>query len=296
MTWLKLTANRGLKLRRRALRLVFLLLSPLAVSASEVVEPQPWVNPTPPAAAQALGAGKARFESVCSACHGIQARGGRGGAPDLLLSPRVLQSPERFQEFVRAGSPAGGMPGFPFDDQTLNAIQAYLQGLGEVARRRGTRDIAIVGNSQRGKAYFDGSGGCAQCHSSAGDFQHIGTKYNPRVLQGRILLPRGNGVHPGLLALGVRIPGVTDEMSVSDSPRTVTVTDDRGRSVSGVLVSISDFEVALRDGEGRYLSFNRHASTPHVAVQDPAQAHLNRLNQVSDQDLHDLTAYLATLK
>jgi cytochrome c oxidase cbb3-type subunit 3 len=280
----------------RVLGCLFIVFGLLIGTSGNAVEPGQFAEPSPPSSAHAPEAGKARFESVCSACHGIQGRGGRGGAPDLLLSPLVAGSQDRFREFVRAGSPVGGMPGFLFDDQTLNAVQAYLRELADVARRRGTRNIAIVGNSQRGEAYFDGAGGCRQCHSVSGDLQHIGARYNPRVLQGRIVLPRGNGVHPGLLALGVRIPGVTDEIPVTDSPPTVTVTDDRGMSASGVLLSISDFEVTLRDSSGNYHSFSRHRSTPRVRIEDPARPHLDRLGQISDQDLHDLTAYLASIK
>jgi cytochrome c oxidase cbb3-type subunit III len=263
---------------------------------SRALEPDQLAEPSHPSPVQAPEAGNAHFDSICSACHGIQARGGRGGAPDLLVSPLVSGGQERFREFVRAGSPSAGMPGFALDDQSLNAVQAYLRELASAAQRRGTREIAIVGDPKRGEAYFDGAGGCGQCHSVSGDLQHIGARYNPRVLQGRIVLPRGNGVHPGLLALGMRIPGVTDEKPVSDAPRTVTVTDDRGISTSGVLLSISDFEVTLRDALGNYHSFARHHSAPRVIVRDPAQPHLDRLGQINDQDLHDLTAYLAGIK
>jgi cytochrome c oxidase cbb3-type subunit III len=276
----------------RCLVIIFVLLLGARIQA---FQPDQLAEALQPSAAHASVDGKARFESVCSACHGIQARGGRGGAPDLLLSPLVIGNQERFREFVRAGS-ATGMPGFPFDDATMSALQAYLRELADAARRRGSREIAIVGNSERGKAYFDGAGGCRQCHSVSGDLQHIGARYNPRVLQGRIVLPRGNGVHPGLVALGVRIPGVTDEKPVTDSARTVTVTDSRGSSTSGVLVSISDFDVTLIDNLGIYHSFARHNSTPRVLVGDPAQPHLDRLGQISDQDLHDLAAYLASVK
>jgi mono/diheme cytochrome c family protein len=243
-----------------------------------------------------LDAGKAQFEATCSACHGANGRGGRGGAPDLLTSPVAMDDAARFREWVRAGSPARGMPPFPLDDPTLDSIQAHLKTLAASARRRGNREVPVVGNAERGHTYFEGAGGCNGCHSVSGDLKGIGARYTTRVLQGRIVLPRGSGVHPGLKALGVRIPGVTDEVPVNDSPRTVNVTSGNSEHLTGVLIAISDFEVVLRDADGRYRSFARHGDSPRVEIQDPAQPHIDRLGRMSDRDLHDVTAYLASLK
>jgi cytochrome c oxidase cbb3-type subunit 3 len=208
------------------------------------------------------------------------------------MSALVEGSPEGFRQFVRAGS-AAGMPAFPLDDKTLDQVQGHLQALAAAARRRGTRDIAIVGDASRGKVWFDGH--CSGCHSETGDFKGIGARYNARILQGRIVLPRGNGVHPGLAALGLRIPGVTDEAPVKDLPTRVSVTQ-RGVSWQGDLVSVSDFEVSLRDAQGVYHSFARQGEKPSVRIMDPAQPHLDLLPTLSDQNLHDLTAYLSTLR
>jgi cytochrome c oxidase cbb3-type subunit III len=275
---------------------LLVLFSVFVASAGGAVEPQQLAGQVPNSPSRSIEAGKVRFESLCSACHGIQARGGRGGAPDLLLSTLVVGDVAGFRQFVRAGSPAAGMPGFALEDEALSAVHAYLQQIASAAKRRGIREISIVGNPDRGKSYFEGPGGCMACHSVTGDFQHLGSRYNPRVLQGRIALPRGSGVHPGLTALGVRIPGVTDEAPVRDSPQTVTVTPSGGASVSGLLLSISDFNVSLRDQSGIYHSFERRHGFPRIEVHDPIQPHLDTLGRLNDQDLHDLTAYLATLK
>ena len=146
--------------------------------------------------------------------------------------------------------------------------------------------------------FFYGPGRCHSCHSVTADMLGIGSRYPLRVLQGRVVLPRGSGVHPGLLSLGVRIPGVTDQDPVHDSPRTVTITGAPGTHgpLTGILVSISDFEVALEDSSGRYRSFGRDGDVPRVALHDPAQAHIDRLGEFSDAQMHDVTAFLATLK
>ncbi len=273
------------------------------VAAAAVQAAAPAAQPADPGAAMAapapaapsaevLAQGKAQFEAACGACHGANGRGGRGGAPDLLTSPVALDDGVRFRDWVRKGSPEKGMPGFPLDDTSLDAVRAHLVSLAGQARRMGDRQIAIVGDPGRGRAYFEGAGGCTACHSLAGDFAGIGSRYPARVLQGRIVLPRGNGVHPGLLQLGVRIPGITDGAAVQDAPRTVTVSPRNGPPATGVLLAISDFDVSLRDASGAYRSFARHGAEPRVQVHDPAQWHVDHLARWSDDDLHDVTAFL----
>ena len=135
-----------------------------------------------------------------------------------------------------------------------------------------------------------------QCHSAAGDLHGIGSRYPAKVVQGRLVLPRGNGVHPGLLALGVRIPGITDGVTVKDAPRTVIVRARGHNAVSGVLIAISDFDVSLRTAEGQYVAFGRNAGDPEVTITDPARAHVDALGHMSDDTIHDLTAYLMSLR
>jgi mono/diheme cytochrome c family protein len=240
--------------------------------------------------------GKSQFEAVCGPCHGAGARGGRNGAPDLLASDLAQGPVERFSEFVARGSVERGMPPFPLGASELGDMHAWLASLAAARPSRGQPTIALVGDADRGRAWFEGAGRCAQCHSVAGDLRGIGARYPARVLQGRIVLPRGNGVHPGLIALGVRIPGVTDGAAVADSPRTVTVGGPGREAVTGQLLAISDFDVALRDADGRYRSFVRNGAIPRVVIHDPAQPHIDMLGHLPDDALHDLTAYLASLK
>jgi cytochrome c oxidase cbb3-type subunit 3 len=246
------------------------------------------------ASPQAITSGQNLFERTCGACHGVDARGGRNGAPDLLDSNIALGATGPFAAFVRTGVPNAGMPGFALDDPSLGAIHDYLRILRSREPPRGRKTFELVGNAARGRQFFEQQ--CARCHSIQGDLQHIGTRYAPRVLQGRIVMPRGSGVNPGLLALGVHIPGVTDQVPVNDEPRRVEVRTADGRLFEGNLLRISDFDVALRDQQGQYHSFARHGARPAVTLIDPAQPHIDLLGKVPDEELHDLTAYLAAQK
>src|SRR4029079_14805363 len=97
---------------------------------------------------------------------------------------------------------------------------------------------AILGGcGPAGSAYFNGAGRCSTCHSPTGDFKGIGAKYNPVVLQGRMINPRvvGGG-------RGVTVP--------PPPPAMVKVTLPGGKVFAGRLVPVSDFFVTLVDGNG----------------------------------------------
>ena len=76
---------------------------------------------------------------------------------------------------------------------------------------------------------------------------------------------------------------------------TVTVTPASGAPITGVLLHLDDFNVALRDGAGEYRSFKR---TPALKVvkNDPAEVHHELLDRYTDKNMHDIVAYLETLK
>ena len=76
---------------------------------------------------------------------------------------------------------------------------------------------------------------------------------------------------------------------------TVTVTPPSGAAVSGVLVQMDDFNVSLRDASGDFQTFKR---TPDLKVvkTDPLAAHIALLDTITDKNMHDVVAYLETLK
>ena len=141
----------------------------------------------------------------------------------------------------------------------------------------------VTGDPKAGEAYFNGAGKCSSCHSVTGDLKGIGAKYEPVTLQDKILMPRdrwseGGSSQPGKSAI------------------TVTVTDASGQSTTGMLLNIDDFTVALKDASGNYRSFTRRKDTPRVELHNPMQAHLDMLPKYTDTDIHNLTAFLVTLK
>ena len=241
------------------------------------------LSPSDPAT---IERGRTLYASGCAFCHGADARGAQG--PDLARSLCVTNDDggRVLGDFLKTGRPANGMPPFP----TLSAgdvadLSAFLKTRVIAAMNRPPMDPAsiVVGDAAAGAAYFNGAGHCSTCHSPTADLKGIGAKYNPVVLQGRMINPRvvGGG-------RGVTVP--------PPPPATVKVTMPGGAVVAGRLVSVSDFFVTLVDGNGVRRTIERDNDVPKVEISDPLEAHRQQMLVYTDQTMHDLVAYLVTLK
>jgi hypothetical protein len=141
----------------------------------------------------------------------------------------------------------------------------------------------LTGDAKAGEAYFSGAGGCTKCHSVNGDLKGVGAKYDPVTLQQKFLFPRSFGFSRG--GRGASPP----------KPVTLTVTAPGKPAVTGTLVHLDDFNVALRDAAGEYYSWAR---TPElkIAKNDPYAEHVALLDRYTDKDMHDVVAFLEKLK
>jgi len=217
--------------------------------------------------------GRKQFEQACGFCHGNDATGARG--PDLIRSSLVNRDKDGnlIGPVVRAGRVDKGMPAFAYNEAQMTDLSAFLHDRLRAALASASvpRDYPVekllTGNSATGKAYF--AGHCAQCHSATGDLRGVASRYTPINLEARFLYPSGKR-------------------------STVTVTLPSGEKISGTLAHIDEFNVALRDGTGWYKSWPRE--NVKVEVNDPLEKHREMLHQYSDADVHNLFAYLETLK
>jgi cytochrome c oxidase cbb3-type subunit III len=235
----------------------------------------------PPADPAVVARGRQIFSANCSFCHGSDARGGEGG-PNLIRSELVLDdnNGELITTVVQNGRPDKGMPKFDLSKEDIASIATFIHSMPVGGRAATTGTVnPLVGDPKVGEAYFNGAGKCTTCHSVTGDLAGIGAKYTDvRALQGAMLSgePRGES---------------------SESPhKTVTVTFSDGQTVAGTLYQIDDFIVSLVDGNGNYHSYVRQGDSPKVVIKDPLQPHLDMLRTIKDDDIHNLTAYLVTLK
>ena len=227
--------------------------------------------------------GKAVYGVNCQFCHGSDARGGEGG-PNLIRSEAVLndQNGERIAPVVQNGRPDAGMPKFDLTTAQIADIAAFLHTFrvnGRDAARNRPLSV-LVGDAKAGQQYFQSK--CASCHSPAGDLKGVASKIgDPKALQQTWLAPGGGGRG----AAPANVP-----------PTTVTVTLASGQKVEGRLVRLDDFTVTLALPDGFNRSFLRDGDKPKVEVHDPLEPHRQLLPAYTDKDIHDVTAYLVTLK
>jgi cytochrome c oxidase cbb3-type subunit 3 len=239
----------------------------------------------PPGDPASIERGKALYGVNCQFCHGGDARGGEGG-PNLLRAEIVLtdQKGELIAPVVQNGRIDQGMPKFPMTMAQIADIAAFIHNF-RVAGYDNSRmkpPTILVGDAAAGETYFKTK--CASCHSVTGDLKGIGAKFaEPRDLQQMFVMPGGGGRGRGATASNV-------------APTTVTVTTSKGEKAEGRLVRIDDFIVTLADSEGMQRTFRRDGDQPRVEVHDPLKPHKDLLPIYTDKDIHNLTAYLVTVK
>jgi len=237
----------------------------------------------------AVDRGKELLVGQCGFCHGSNARGGSSG-PDLTRS-ELVQSDEGGRElgaFLRNGRPDKGMPAFELTAPQAKDLAEFLHSsIYTNANRRLYKVLDIlVGDAKAGEAYFNGAGKCSGCHSASGDLARVGRKYEPVALQQKFLAPRtGRGEGPPK-------PAYMDKNAIR-----VTVTLANRQVVRGALVRLTDFDVTIYDAEtSRVRSFVRNGDVPKVDLSDPLQAHVDLWSKWTDSDIHNMTAYLVSLK
>ena len=241
------------------------------------------------AAPEKIAAGKILYDQNCAFCHGPDARGGEGGGPNLLRSEMVMddQDGELIAPVVQNGRAA--MPKFDLTADQISNISAYIHSF-RVAGYDLSRMVPtniVVGNAQAGEAFFNGPvGKCNTCHSVTGDLAGIGGRMEPKLLQNAIVSGRAGG-RGGFGAAPEANPRTTV---------TVTVSLTNGKTVEGKLDHLDDFTVTLTDANDNHLTYSRSHDVKDVVVHNPLQFHIDMLPKWTDDEIHNLTAYLVTLK
>jgi cytochrome c oxidase cbb3-type subunit III len=227
----------------------------------------------PPPDPAAAARGEKMYVQTCAFCHGVKASGAEG--PNLVRSTVVLHDErgELIGSVIKNGRPDKGMPAFPgFTPEQTYDIAEFLHSRVEAAVNRYAYKVGnvITGDPKAGERFFQTTGGCISCHSTSGDLAHIAAKHEPEDLQAEFLYPS------------------------TSPPVEVTVKDASGQAITGKLKRMDDFNVSLWDQEGAYRSWPRDTVT--VTVKDPLSAHRELLDRYTNEDMHNVLAYLETLK
>jgi len=243
---------------------------------STAEQPQPGAGKESSGTSTLASAGGMLFQQNCAFCHGRDAQGGESG-PDLTQSRLVRRDRggDQISAVVRNGRPEKKMPAFHFSDQEMHSIVAFIHEAQAIAVSKpgGRRGVEVsdlqTGNVNAGRAYFNGAGRCATCHSPSGDLAGIASKYEGLQLEEQMLYPR-------------------------DVKNRATVTLASGENVTGTVAYLDEFTIALRDAAGNYRSWP--IGKVKYKLDAPVNAHVELFGQYSDDDIHNLMAYLQTLR
>ncbi len=261
--------------------------------------------------------GRPLWASHCIDCHGSQARGSDTG-PNIIRTTVVnfdrsaAVAGSVLGPFLKAGHPTQSQkPSASFTDDEVVALANFLrQRVNDTMRGSPLFTVGdiVVGDARAGEAYFNGQGGCATCHNATTrNLAGVATRIPvPVDLQQRMLFPGGGGrgrgrggrgAPPAGGPPGAGAPGVPPAAAaaVDGNAITVTIATASGTPISGVLVEESDFYVTVRESDGTVRAVRR-APGMKVTKTNPLQAHIDLLDRVSDKQIHDLVAYLETLK
>lgn len=234
--------------------------------------------------------GKSTWAAECITCHGTQARGTDNG-PNLTRSLVVLRDRygSELGPFLKKGHKmqSGGSAAALTDDQIVNLAHFLRQRVNDSFRGSPLFQAqnVLTGDAKAGGAYFNGEGKCATCHTATSlNLAGIGGRLEPIDIQQRFLFPGGGG----------RGRGRGGPVSTASAVK-VTVTPASGDSVTGALLQMDDFNVSLRDAAGAYRTFKRGPGVK-VVKDDPLATHHALLDTITDKQMHDVVAYLETLK
>jgi len=247
--------------------------SPASLEAPPTVTPQSYP-------ADQVQAGELKFVSQCGFCHGRDAAGGETG-PDLTRSQLVAEDNrgDKIGPLVRSGRPSQGMPAFNLSAADLAAVVAFIhdqktkaEALGGGRRSVDAADLA-TGNAEAGRRYFNGAGGCSACHSPTGDLAGIASRFEGLDLVRRMLYPSGRP---------------------APAPAKATIWLPSGEMITGPLSSEDEFTITVLNSDGEPQRYEK--SAVKFEIKNPMSAHFDQLAKYTDQDMHNVYAYLVTLK
>jgi len=235
--------------------------------------------------------GRQIYTVSCRSCHGVDLRGGDMGGPNLLRSDVMLndQNGELLTPILNGSRASRGMDAISLPEADVTALAAYIRSILAKGRPQGAPPSGavvelniLVGDAAAGQAAFAAK--CASCHSPAGDLAGIGRRYTDATRLQNLWVGGGSSG-----------PNSSEE-SRKRRDVTVVVTDVSGQKTTGRLERIDDFNVTLIFDDGSRRTFRRVGDVPKVEINDPLAAHKSLLLTYTDPEIHNITAYLVTLK
>jgi len=214
------------------------------------------------------------YAAQCSACHGVN--GTQIGGVDLGSGQlRRASSDQDLRAVLANGIPGTAMPPFRFDASEVTAIVAYVRNM-----RNFDAHAATPGDAARGKAWFEGAGGCANCHRVNG---------------------RGPRVAPDLSEIGALRSADFLERTLRDPSammlplnRSVRAVTRDGKVITGRRLNEDTYSVQLIDDQEHLLSLDKGNLREYAVLTNSTMPSYK--DKLSGPEMADLIAYLLTLK
>jgi putative heme-binding domain-containing protein len=224
--------------------------------------------------AEQIQGGYRLYASQCQLCHGLNGDG-IAGTNLARQQFRFVATDAEIARMIANGSTGGGMPAFTLRDEEVAGLIAFI--------RSGMDRSGVtfrLGDAGRGKAVYDGKGGCAACHRVAGEGARLGPD----------LTDIGTIRRPGQIFTSLTDP-IRATMPIN---RPVTIVLKNGRSIKGRRYDEDTFSVRLIDSGENLLSIPKSdIRTYQVRMDTDMPSFRGRL---SEAELGDLLAYLLSLK
>ncbi len=222
-----------------------------------------------------IDAGGTLFLQNCAFCHGKEAGGGESG-PDLTRSKLVASDKdgEAISPVIRNGRAEKGMPKFNLPDGDVTSLVAFIhtqqdKAMSQTGNRKGVDEADLqTGDAAAGKRYFEGEGGCTKCHTST-SLKGVASRFSGLQLEMRMLYPR-------------------------DAVKKVSVKTASGQTFNGPLVYQDEFTIGMKNDAGIYQSWPVRAIT--FQVDNPVEEHVTAMSKYTDDAIHNMFAYIQTLK
>jgi putative heme-binding domain-containing protein len=228
-----------------------------------------------PASHADLARGEKLFQVHCARCHGARGEGSRGPS---LARPKLPRAPDdaALLKVIDNGIRGTEMPGaHAMSDREMRQAAAYVRSLGKVPAK------PVPGDPGHGAEIYLGKGNCAGCHSIYGE--------------GGVAGPDLSTIGAARSAQHLRESLIDPQAAVPEDYLLVTVVPKNGPGVTGVRVNEDSFSIQIRDGAGRSYSFWKSDVTS-IDKQRGKSPMPSYKGQLSDAELTDLVAYLASLK
>jgi putative heme-binding domain-containing protein len=214
------------------------------------------------------------FLANCAQCHGAEG----DGVPGVDLGHgqfRRTSTDAGLIQIIRTGIPGMGMPPTNLPEELAGTIVAYLRSLAT-----SDRNASVPGDAARGRALFDGKGGCLTCHRVNGNGSRLGPD-----LSDIGLIRRAPELERSLLDPGAE---------VLPQNRSVRVVTRDGVTTTGRLLNHDSFILALIDSKEQLRSFLKSNIREYAFVENTSMPSYRQT--LSQEELGDVIRYLVSLR